>query len=818
MKSAALLTLAAIWVLVLSSCTAPIQADRLRPGEVRSDLAPRDGGGTRGGGSPVVPGPRTGGSGGIISPTPIGGDWPGSDPGEPPGGSGDPGGTTPPPSRPGFPGLIATPSLAKPETLVRIRFSSSQPLFGFPQVTVNGQTAFLTGADGSSYCYSYVTRSDDPSGQAEIAISGVDLYGNSGSLTDTRALRINNGPPEIGEISDNSSDYAGGVVPRFDKYELTFQVTYAGTPFVDYNPFNPEINLLEPITDYYNLRGIRVDGILTAPDGSVVTYPAFWYGDGTWKLRFAPTTAGAWNVQIRATDSGGTAYSEVRQFQVSEQTTNPGFVSVDPQDRRFFRFSNGPQFHPIGCDLDGYTGGGQSSAWAKAFGKMADYGANFSRVFRPSLSIEPYCGGGNKSRPQALNRYDVARAAQIDELFDLARQYGIYIQWTVDDWTYLKDASNQYIRASDRPAPCADVDEFFASPTAREIYKRKLRYWMARWGYSTNLFTVEFVNELYGGGAATPSWHVEMADYVHSFSSQPHLASSSNGSTELRTEGGIPWDSPSLDFVNFHDYARYSCGWKLKGAYNLDPLGSTLLHPWQDTAVWADRVARVHSRCYQWAKPLMWTEFGLIYIRSDGKWLDWDAAYKCDPEARHVKEAIWAGMLAGCSVTHWKMDYLMGLYGGGTKFWVYGPLANFVRGEDFAGLTQETAYPVFDPLNPRPGVSSSNPKVMAVGMRGPTRAYLYIKNLTSNWFQNYDLWSDPAAAGCQTPPPARESTVITISGLAPGDYTLEEWSTTEPDPAAQIVSTSDITVGSDGVAAIIVDGLDVDAAAKLKLR
>ncbi|MEN6371101.1 MAG: DUF5060 domain-containing protein [Armatimonadota bacterium] len=622
--------------------------------------------------------------------------------------------------------------------------------------------------------------------------------------------------PTIGSLSDNTSSYTNGVVPEYEKYELTFSITGVGTAFTDYNPFNPNTTALG--SQYYNKRGILVNGVFTAPDGSTITHPAFWYDTGAWKLRFAPTMAGTWKVKITAKDSSGTATSPERTFQVTSQTTNPGFVRINQNDKRFFEFSNSTPFHPIGCDISGYSGG-TGTAWGMAFPKMKAYGANYTRVFFTSLNIEPYCVGTDKTTPKALNNYSMSRALSIDDLIDTAHANGVYIEFLLDDWTYLKDTSNQYISVSGRDAPCTDVNGFFSSSTAREIYKRKIRYWMARWGYSTNLVCLEFVNELGGATSYSPDWHIDMGNYIHSFTEQPHLASSSNGSGELRTGGGIPWTDASMDYVNYHDYAKYTGGWTLKSNYNLETLGSTLEFPWEDTAVWADRLARVQFKRYGWNKPLSWTEFGLIYRRpGDSGFPDWTSAYTVDTSARHVKDCIWAGMLTGMSMTHWKLDYINGKYGGGEKFWVYGPLVNFVKGENFAGLTQETTYSVSDPVNTSPKVTCSNSKVMVVALHGATKAYLYAKNLTDTWYRiyYYGQTADRYADSTKIPTPANQSATIKVMGMAPGSYTVETWSTTDPNLSSQVTSKSSITVGSDGVATLSVSNLPVDAGIKIK--
>ena len=146
-------------------------------------------------------------------------------------------------------------------------------------------------------------------------------------------------------------------MPIYDKYEATIQVGSVGTAFTDFSPFNPNLTALG--TEYYNKKGIQVDAILTSPGGSTVEWPCFWYEDSagatSWKLRFAPTATGQWRYYIRVRYGADTASSETRVFQCGAGARH-GFVGINPQDSRFFQFSDGTSYYPIGTDISGYSG------------------------------------------------------------------------------------------------------------------------------------------------------------------------------------------------------------------------------------------------------------------------------------------------------------------------------------------------------------------------------------------------------------------------------------------------------------------------------
>jgi uncharacterized repeat protein (TIGR01451 family) len=144
---------------------------------------------------------------------------------------------------------------------------------------------------------------------------------------------------------------------------------------------------------------------------------------------------------------------------------------------------------------------------------------------------------------------------------------------------------------------------------------------------------------------------------------------------------------------------------------------------------------------------------------------------------------------------NWKAGWLVGkAFNTTDKMWIFKPLSNYLAGEDFSGLRSETAYPVTDLKNPSPGLTCSNSNIQAMSWHGPTRAYVYVKNLT-------DCWVRVVGRG---PSPSSQSGSVRVLGLQPGVYTVEKWSTSDTNVSTQKLSTSSITVGSDGVASVSV--------------
>lgn len=89
---------------------------------------------------------------------------------------------------PVFSALVAVSDSAELGDTVVLSFTSSEPISGDPDVTVNGNPANRLAK--ASFSYDYSVLSSDPTGPANIEISGLDLAGNPGMLSDSSALFI----------------------------------------------------------------------------------------------------------------------------------------------------------------------------------------------------------------------------------------------------------------------------------------------------------------------------------------------------------------------------------------------------------------------------------------------------------------------------------------------------------------------------------------------------------------------------------------------------------------------------------------------------
>jgi hypothetical protein len=173
-------------------------------------------------------------------------------------------------------------------------------------------------------------------------------------------------------------------VGRYEKLELFIEVDRRYD-----NPFDSE--------------EVDLAVVINTPDGDKLTLPAFycqdyerrklnqgrsrsdWFypiGNAAWKARFAPMQTGTYVATARLKDKAGTIQSQSVRFDCVS-SLNKGFLRISEKDPRFMQLSDGEPFFSIGQNL-AFIGEGQYVTLSKAeeiFGKLADNGANFIRIW-----------------------------------------------------------------------------------------------------------------------------------------------------------------------------------------------------------------------------------------------------------------------------------------------------------------------------------------------------------------------------------------------------------------------------------------------------
>jgi hypothetical protein len=308
----------------------------------------------------------------------------------------------------------------------------------------------------------------------------------------------------------------------------------------------------------YHAAEIALDAVFTLPSGKTMRVPGFYSqdyiasdsgampvdGSKGWRVRFSGPEAGAYKGKVELRVKGKLVASrELPPFTLAK-SKNHGIIRVSRTAPRYLEFEDGEGYFPVGQDvcwttdvtksIPGAICAAETLPWDKAysrwFGRMGQSGATWARVFmKESFFID-------SGEPWA---WELEKAWRLDQVLDLARKNNIHICLCFnpersDEGTAYK-GSMDIFRASNTAwgrllaSQQLTYDQFFLNPLTHEMYRDKIRYVVARWGYSTNIFSWEFWNEI---ESVEPkegifAWMREMTAHLRSVDPWHHLIKSS---------------------------------------------------------------------------------------------------------------------------------------------------------------------------------------------------------------------------------------------------------------------------------------------------
>jgi hypothetical protein len=425
------------------------------------------------------------------------------------------------------------------------------------------------------------------------------------------------------------------------------------------NPFDPDL--------------IRLDAEFSGPGGGIATgveVPGFWrqeferrlvngsevlsgVGSGDWRVRWWPRQAGTHQV-VLTVRTNGVVWDRplTNTFEVSAWTQVPAGVGLARVARggRYFETEYGRALPLVGACVcwPGRRGTYDYDDWV---GAMAGAGANYLRLWMAPWAF------GVEAEPGTRTRYRQDRAWQLDYVLRLAEERGLCVMLCLDYHGMFEVepdywGGNNYWGANPyntaQGGPCANQDAFFTSAEAKAVYRKRLRYLVARYGSSPNLLAWQFFNEIdnvyrYLDAGHVAAWHAEMGAWLKANDPWRHLVTTSLTGGSDRPE---IWSLPALDFAVYHSYGQAQPAQALP-------------------AVAASSLAR-------YAKPMMVGEFGT-------DWRGWRREQ--DPQLRGWRQGIWAGALGGSVGTAmswwWENIHAENLYG------TYATLGRLLHGTDW---------------------------------------------------------------------------------------------------------------------------------------
>lgn len=327
-----------------------------------------------------------------------------------------------------------------------------------------------------------------------------------------------------------------------------------------------KIDVKADFTNPFDGAAIALDMLLTAPSGKTLVLPCYFEsGNSTasvWKARFTPVEAGNYKYSFRLNMANTTkANSAMGRFTAVPSATD-GFIL--PSTNWTFRYSSGKPFRGIGENIawEYRSWENKKHTYDYFLPKLAANGGNFFRVWMHAwnLPIEWKKVSSTSIYKNSSEYFNPSGVKRMDELIEMCDSLGLHVMFAMDAHGGLSGewADNNYNTANGGPA--SNPTQFFTSEAAKAKYKNRLRYLVARWGYSPAVGVWEFFNEIdnamYNGTsiiiphAAVTNWHKEMSAYLKSIDPYGHMVSTSISHREITGLTAVP----NFDFNMKHIY------------------------------------------------------------------------------------------------------------------------------------------------------------------------------------------------------------------------------------------------------------------------
>ena len=347
------------------------------------------------------------------------------------------------------------------------------------------------------------------------------------------------------------------------------------------NPFNDsEVRINAKVTrpdgEIDQVRGFYYEGFV--PGVSAQTDELIPYGSPEFRVRYTPRTAGLHKIKISI--NGSREQVNVRPMEFQAEPAAPeysGYVRVDQQNPQFLEFDDGSAFCGVGLNMrtpsdTRYLKMAPFSDWRddgievyrRMFPKLAAAGVNTVEVWMASwwLALEWI---NDAPGYHGVGYYNQYRSWLLDEVVRLAEEYDIRIILVLNNhgkFSAFCDEEwerNPYNRRNG--GWLHNPNQYFTDEHARNAFKRTVDYIVARWGYSPNILCWKLFSEIDLAGNAqgtfrrpfVKNWHAEMAKYLQKVDPYDHPVTTHWSSNYTRINDAIA-DIPALDFLTTDAY------------------------------------------------------------------------------------------------------------------------------------------------------------------------------------------------------------------------------------------------------------------------
>ena len=263
----------------------------------------------------------------------------------------------------------------------------------------------------------------------------------------------------------------------------------------EYQKCEWDIVLKETWTNPYLQEEVSLDMLLTSPSGKNLVLPCYYESGASghqslWKARFAPQETGKYTYTFKLNKPGKASRTSKSGSFVSLKSKKNGFLHT-AKSNWILQFDNGKPFRGLGENIGWESRANDDSKFFKELHEkskynyeymlhsLANHGGNFYRTWISAFNLPiDWKKANNSNRYQPSDKYfNPSAIAKMDQLVSLSDSLGVYMMLTLGQGAYnLRDGGFS-----------PNAADFFVNPKSKERYRNRLRYFIARWGYSTSI-------------------------------------------------------------------------------------------------------------------------------------------------------------------------------------------------------------------------------------------------------------------------------------------------------------------------------------------
>ncbi|HAN00598.1 MAG TPA: hypothetical protein DCQ26_18540 [Marinilabiliales bacterium] len=373
--------------------------------------------------------------------------------------------------------------------------------------------------------------------------------------------------------NDNKTNSASTTIFVFDASQKLSKISLVSASPSTNSKIEGIFQINSNYSNVYDPDEVMADAEITKPDGSKITIPCFYFvkarlenatwvtdsGYQAWMFRFITDQSGIHQVVVKVTDADGVSTSDVTEIMVQESPSK-GIIQNDANNHQYYRHTTGEVFSPMGINI----GWNSMPNYIKTIRNLSESKANIYRYWHTPFAQQAlewkktsFYGG--------LGFYSQMAAAMTDSLLNLGEELDVYMQLAIFQHGMFSENVNEMW--ADNPynvvngGYVARAEEYFYNTDCKKQTKKLLRYIVARWAYSRNIFAWEFFNEVQFTGIHNSqtslwypgvlTWHSEMSRYVAAIDPFNHIQTTSAEHNQLYDMDTIQ----NLDVVQYHLYA-----------------------------------------------------------------------------------------------------------------------------------------------------------------------------------------------------------------------------------------------------------------------